>query len=277
MTRLVATCLFCFVAVAAQRPASPAEETVWLRSHGLRIKTTIYRSARSSAHPVLIVVLHGDLLGVRAIPPSTYHYVFARNAATAIDDSVVAALLRPGYRDHTGDHSDGERGLTTGDNYTPEVVDAVAEAIDQLKSRFDPARTVLAGHSGGAAISGDLLGRWPAKVDAAFMVSCPCDLVAWRQHMQQLQNGSPIWSAPVKSLSPLDLAGGVRPSVRVRLLVGARDNVAPPEMSERYAEALRSKGRDVTLAIVPGLEHDILLEPSILSALRSLVESLRTR
>ena len=44
-----------------------------------------------------------------------------------IDDSVVVALLRPGYRDHTGERSEGEQGLKTGDNYTPEVVEAVAQ------------------------------------------------------------------------------------------------------------------------------------------------------
>jgi hypothetical protein len=41
--------------------------------------------------------------------------------------------------------------------------------------------------------------------------------------MQRAQNNNPIWSAPVESLSPIDLAGNVLPSVRVRLLVGADD------------------------------------------------------
>lgn len=132
-----------------QSEAAPAGEVLWVKANGLRLKTTIYRSAKLSSHPVLIVVLHGDLLGVRAIPRQTYHYVFAHDATMKMDDLVVAALLRPGYRDDTGEQSQGERGLTTGDNYTPEVVDAVAQVIDQLKGKFHPARTVLAGHSGG--------------------------------------------------------------------------------------------------------------------------------
>jgi pimeloyl-ACP methyl ester carboxylesterase len=72
--------------------------------------------------------------------------------------------LRPGYKDDTGEQSEGKRGLTTGDNYTPEVVDAVASATDQLRTRFHPARTVLVGHSGGAAIAANVLGRWPLAV-----------------------------------------------------------------------------------------------------------------
>jgi predicted esterase len=260
---------------ATQSDASRSGETSWINANGLRIKTMTYRSATMSARPTLIVVLHGDLLGVRAVPTATYHYVFARQAAMKMDDVVVAALVRPGYRDHTGERSEGEQGLTTGDNYTPEVVDAVAQVIDQLKARFSPATTVLAGHSGGAAITGDLLGRWPSTVNAAFMVSCPCDLAPWRKHMQEMQNNNPIWSAPIKSLSPMDLAGKVLPSVRVSLLVGAKDPVAPPELSERYANALRAHSGDVTLAIAPGLEHDILLESVTLDALTNLVASLR--
>jgi len=261
--------------VSSQNQDLPSGETLWINANGLRIKTKIYQSAKLSSHPTLIVVLHGDLLGVRAIPTTTYHYVFAQEIATKMDDLVIAALLRPGYRDNTGERSEGNQGLTTGDNYTPEVVDAVAKVIDQLKAKFHPARTVLVGHSGGAAITGNLLGRWPSEADAALMVSCPCDLVAWRKHMMQMQNNNPIWSAPIKSLSPIDLAGKVLPSVRVQLLVGAKDPVAPAEMSQHYAEVLRDHGADVTVTIALGLEHDILREPVTFGVLRTLVETLK--
>lgn len=261
--------------LSAQGAPSPPKETLWLEANGLKLKVAVYASAKLSTHPILIVVLHGDLLGVRSIPPSTYHYEFAHQAATKIDDVVVAALLRPGYRDHTGEYSQGERGLTTGDNYTPEVVDAVAQEIDQLKKKFHPARAILVGHSGGAAITGDLLGRWPNAVNGALMVSCPCDLAAWRKHMQQMQDNNPIWSAPVRSLSPIDLAGKVPSSVRIRLLVGSDDTVAPPELSQHYADALRKNRSDVTVTIASKLQHDILLEPVTLDALKALAETVR--
>ena len=261
----------------AGQAAPPAEETLWVTANGLRLKTQIFRSARSSGPPVLVVVLHGDLLGVRAVSRATYHYEFARDAAAKIDNLVVAALLRPGYRDHTGERSAGQVGEATGDNYTPEVVDAVAEAIEQLKAKFNPARIVLAGHSGGAAITGNLLGRWPSKVNGAFMLSCPCDLAAWRRHMQQLQNNAPIWSAPIRGLSPFELADKVLPSVRVQMLVGAADDVTPPELSRRYAQALRSRGGDVTIEVLPGHDHEILNEPATLDALRNFVARLEEK
>jgi pimeloyl-ACP methyl ester carboxylesterase len=247
---------------------------MWIKANGLRLKTSIYRSAKLSEHPVLVVVLHGDLLGVFSIPKSTYHYVFAREAAAKMDNLVVAAMLRPGYRDSTGQQSEGDHGEATGDNYTPDVIDAIEQAMEQLKKKFHPAHTVLAGHSGGAAITGDVLGRWPRAADAGLMISCPCDLAAWRHHMQQVQNGNPIWSAPVKSLSPLDLADKIPPSVRVRLVVGGNDPLAPPAMSERFADRLRNRGGDVSVTVLPGLEHEILLEPATLSALTTLVHGL---
>ncbi|HKW75951.1 MAG TPA: alpha/beta fold hydrolase [Terriglobales bacterium] len=262
-----------FFAVAASLGQTnhppPGGETLWIKANGLRLKTVVYRNAgvKPASHLVLVVVLHGDL------PKPMYHYKFAGEAAAQLDNVVVAAMLRPGYTDGMGDRSEGEMGQYDGDNYTPEVVDAVADAIKQLKEKSHPARTVLVGHSGGAAITGDLLGRWPSLVNAALMVSCPCDVPAWRKHMLEVQK-SPIWLEPVKSLSPLNLAEKIPRTVRVRMLVGADDPVAPPEFSRRYAEALRKHGDDVSLTVLPGLKHNILLQPPVMEALREVVRSI---
>jgi pimeloyl-ACP methyl ester carboxylesterase len=262
--------LYFMPASGQANPVPKSGQILWLTANGLRIKTVIYRGAgvQPRSRPVLMVVLHGDL------PSPSYHYEFSRRAALQMNNVVVAALLRPGYTDGAGDRSDGEMGLTTGDNYTPEVVDTVAEIVRQLKQQFHPASTVLAGHSGGAAITADLLGRWPALANAALLVSCPCDVPAWRKHMLDVQK-NPIWLAPVKSLSPMDLVGKVPHSVRVRMLVGGDDPVAPPELSQRYADALKKQGDAVSLRIVPGLKHNILLEPPVFDALKALVESER--
>src|SRR6266851_986758 len=120
------------------RPAaSSAGETLWITANGLRLKTNIYKSATLNDHPVLLVVLHGD----SPFAPPSSHYAFARKAAAQMDNVVAVALLRPGYADETGERSEGERGFTTGDNYTPEVVDAVGQGIDQLKAKFRPVAT----------------------------------------------------------------------------------------------------------------------------------------
>lgn len=274
----LATLLSAFTSwVSAQTVAGdpPAAETLWLEGNKLKLKTTVYESPRLSSHPVPVVVLHGDLLGLRAVPTTTYHYVFADQATRKIEDIVVAAVLRPGYRDHSGERSDGVQGLAIGDNYTPEVVDAVAAVIEQLKAKFRPSHTVLMGHSGGAAITGNLLGRLPSAVDGALLASCPCDVGAWRKYMMHKQSNNPLWSAPVRALSPQELASQVSPAAHVTVLVGAEDDVAPPSMSSNYSAALKKQVNHVTLTIAPGLGHEILLEPVTYEALQNLVQSLR--
>lgn len=82
---------------------------------------------------------------------------------------------------------------------------------------------------------------------------------------------NPIWLLPVTSLSPIDLAAQVPRTVRVRMVVGSDDPVAPPEFSQAFADALREHGDDVSLIILPGLKHNILLEPQVMEALKELV------
>jgi pimeloyl-ACP methyl ester carboxylesterase len=50
------------------------------------------------------------------------------------------------------------RGYTTGDNWTPEAVNAVATVLSELKDRYHPRRAILVGHSGGAANSWQFIG-----------------------------------------------------------------------------------------------------------------------
>jgi pimeloyl-ACP methyl ester carboxylesterase len=71
----------------------------------------------------------------------------------------------------------------------------------------------------------------------------------------------------------MDLADKVPRTISVRMLVGGDDPVAPPELSQRYAAALRREGDHVALTIVPGLKHNILLEPVVLDALNALVQA----
>lgn len=246
-----------------------AGETVWLVAGGLQLKTKgLSRRERWQSVPV----------GCRsprrlAVSTPSYQYEFARVAASQIDNVIIAAPLRPGYCDDTGDCSSGKRGLTTGDNYTPGVVDPVAQAVEKLRGRYHAAKVVLVGHSGGAAITGDLLGRWPLKVNGALLVACASDLAAWRKHMFETRGQNPIWLRPVRSLSPMDLAENVSERVHVRLLVGSEDTVAPPQFSKKCAEARKKRGVDVILTIAPKLEHDILLEPIAFGQLKALLEN----
>ena len=242
-------------------------ETMWVTTTQ-RLKTKVYANASLSTQPLLIVVLHGD----SPDRPPTYQYRFAETAAASIKDAVAAAVLRPGYSDGE-DRSDGMRGETTGDNYTPEVINAVATAISELKARYHPRRVILVGHSGGSAIMANLLGQQASIADAALLVSCPCDLAEWRKHMQSVKGGA-IWERPVRSLSPLAVINGVHVSVRIWMLVGGDDQITPPALTLAYAEALRNHGVAVDVTVSPGLGHNILLEPIAIERLKDVISAI---
>jgi pimeloyl-ACP methyl ester carboxylesterase len=254
------------------RRALTSGETKWITANGLRVKTKVSKSRVLGDHMTLVVALHGDAPNA---PPSI-HDVFAERAAEQIDGTVAVGVLRPGYSDGAGDQSEGERGRATGDNYTPVVVDAIAQLAGELRKTYAPTSVVMVGHSGGAAIIGNVLGRWPSVADAALLVACPCNVPGWRRHMMKtyLWPYGPfalIFSLPTDSLSPLDLASRVSTDVPVRILVGDQDTVAPVRFSEEYAEAIRRLGANVRLTVVPGLEHNMFLEPIVLAELSRLV------
>jgi predicted esterase len=257
------------IVIAQTAPARReiAGATMWVATTQ-RLKTKVYENGTLTAAPILIVVVHGD----SPDGPPTYQYRFAQTAAAAIADTIVAAVLRPGYSDGE-DRSDGMRGETTGDNYTPEVINAVGAAIAELKARYKPRRVVLVGHSGGSAIVGSLIGQQGSIANAALLVSCVCDLEAWRKHMRSTKGGQ-IWERPVRSLSPLALIDGVPTSTKVSMLVGSDDQTTPPNLTLAYAEKLQNRGVAVDVTISPGLGHNILLEPVAMDRLKGIVGTL---
>jgi pimeloyl-ACP methyl ester carboxylesterase len=248
--------------------------TRWIDVTGGQLKTRVYTRTTSPGTPVLVVVVHGDL----PEPPPSYQYEFAKSIADAAGNAatpgiVAAGVLRPGYADPMGDRSSGDMGGAVADNYTPEVVDAVASAARALAAEHDTRAIVLVGHSGGAAIAASLLGRHPGVAHAAVLVGCACDPAAWRA-TRSAETGNPLFRGPTRSLQPLNLADGVAPQAIVRLVVGEDDDVAPPAHSQAYARALRTRGIDASVEVVPGLGHNILFAPSVFDAVTDVVAML---
>jgi pimeloyl-ACP methyl ester carboxylesterase len=130
-------------------------------------------------------------------------------------------------------------------------MEAIVTAIQHLRTEYHARAAVLVGHSGGAAISADILALYPQLAKAALLVSCPCDVPAWRAHMKAV-HPSPVWDRPVHSLSPQDVVATVSRSVHVGMVVGAIDSVAPPPLTTSYADALKRRGIDVTTYPPPG-------------------------
>jgi predicted esterase len=251
--------------------------THWIDTPAGRMKTRAYTRASASPLPVLVIVLHGDLPD----PPPSYQYEFAKVLATdrgvaAAANVVAVGVLRPGYRDPIGDRSSGDMGRAIADNYTPEVVDAVASAARELATAHHARTIIFVGHSGGGAIVADVLGRHPGLVAGAVLVGCGCDPEAWRKR-RRAETGNPMFDEPTHSLQPLQLARDVASDAVVRLVVGQNDEVVPPAHSQAYATALRQRGIDVAETVLPGLGHNILLAPAVIDAVTDVVTTLQSR
>jgi len=73
----------------------------------------------------------------------------------------------------------------------------------------------------------------------------------------------------------LAVAKDVAPAVIVRMVVGDKDDVAPPADSQVYAMALREHGIDVSVDVVPGLGHNILFAPRVIDAVADVLMRMR--
>ena len=253
-----------FVALALLMPPSAIDASE-LNGHSVQasgISGRAWSTARLSTSPRLVIVLHGDLAG----PNDEYQYKFARLAAQHLEDTVVIAALRPGYEDSGGLRSKGDHGLATGDNYTPEVITRIRAFIDSERAARHARSVTLVGHSGGAAIAADLLEEDTTISSRMLLVSCPCDLGAWRRHMF-LSQFNPAWLLPVRSLSPLERARRLPHDLRLRIVVGEGDRITPPRLSAAFASVAIAAGLHPALLALPGIGHNALLDPRVLRQL----------
>ena len=228
------------------RPAAascPPESSIkdYVFGGGLCLVAATFGAETAGAMPTLVVVVHGDISNGGA---ATYHVEFAK--ALARQGVVAVALIRPGYADAAGRVSEG---FTLGrqDNYTPANVAAIAGAIDALRKHYRARRVVYVGHSGGAAIGGMLIGRRPGLIDAAVLVSCPCDIARW-QH----EHGRAPWT---RSLSPDFFIARVPTTTEVVVITGTADDNTFPAQAEDYVARLARRGLPARFVAVAGAGH----------------------
>ncbi len=238
---VIAVLLLCAGAARADcPPGAPIAD--WVFGGGLCQAVTTFGTESAGASPVLIVVVHGDISDGGA---ATYHAAFAPTLARP--GTIVVALTRPGYTDARGRVSEGST-LGRQDNYTRANIAAVGGAIAALRARYQPRRVIYLGHSGGAAIGGVLIAR-ARLIDAAVLVSCPCDIARWLR-----ERNRPEWR---NSLSPASVAARVPRNVRVRVIAGSADANTFPAQAEAYARTLARRGIDARFVAVEGAGHGL--------------------
>jgi pimeloyl-ACP methyl ester carboxylesterase len=250
-------------------PPVPGGGDATVQGGSYRLYARTYESKIVDTHPVLVVVLHGD--GPPPYQFPDYQYVFASKAAAENRNVVAVGLLRPGYTDPQGHHSQGCSGQRDGDNWGVRDTDAIADAIAALKRRYKAREVVVAGHSGGAAIAANILGRHPKLIDAALLVSCPCgDVNRWRADMLR-HTGFSVFEGNIQSLSPIDQVLGIDLRTSIVMMTGTEDHVAPLAIAERYRAAAAGAGKDVTLIKLPGRPHNTFIYPPVFAELDAII------
>lgn len=243
----------------------------WFQKVEAQNSELFYRTYSSQGElnsPTLVIVLHGD----SPFRTPSYQYAIARIIAKENSNVVTAGILRPGYTDEEGNTSPGIRGNTTGDNYTQEVMDAINRVTQNLVEKHKPSKILLVGHSGGAAISANLLSRYPKTYNSAVLISCPCDLPPWRKHMKSLQPNSNIWDEDVDSLSPMEEIGGIDEQAQIVLIHGDKDEVVPMKIARNYNSKLKAEGKRAKLIQLENQPHDIAFNPKVFQVVSQLVK-----
>ena len=217
----------------------------------------------------LVIILHGDW--EKGIVGNKY-YNFAHRISN--NDTNTFLIARPGYSTQSGNKSDGgdKRGPDKGDNYQfKRDVKPVGIAIKNLKKHLKPKKIILIGHSGGAATTGIILGKFPGLIDDAVLVSCPCDIHPWRKHRAKQRNnkyeGRNIWK---KSDSPHKNVKEIDKKTKVYVVVGKNDDNTLPKFSKAYHIQLINEKISSKLLIVDAEHYKIMSNSDLVNLTKEL-------
>ena len=243
LLRFALAAVLALSAVDAAAAACPPQSTIaeFVFGGGLCMAATTFGSESAGANPILIVAVHGDISDGGA---ATYHIDLARTLARP--GVVAVALVRPGYVGADGRRSQGSN-YGRIDSYSAATVAAIGGAIDALRRYYRARRVIYVWHSGGAAIGGVLVGKRPRLIDAAVLVSCPCDIARWLAEHRRQQ-----WT---RSLSPAHHLHRVPTTTQVIAITGAADDNTPPQLARDYAARLAARGVRARFHEVGGAGH----------------------
>ncbi len=157
-----------------------------------------------------------------------------------------------------------------------DVLCGVAAAAEQARAHhLTPSPIVLVGHSSGAqlaavaALAGSRFrgacAAEAAPVDALIGLAGPYDITRFGTLPQALLGTTPAedpqrW----RQADPLTWATQ-RAAMPVLLAAGTADDLVPPDMSTRFAQALRAGGHRVRLLSVAGATHAGIYQPEVIA------------
>jgi acetyl esterase/lipase len=165
-------------------------------------------------------------------------------------------------------------GALSGGGY-PRTLEDVAAAVDHLAESpahaagvLDLSRVVAIGHSAGGHLAAWLATRAAPRVAVTAVVAqagvvdlrLASELALSDRVVHRFLGGAP--DAVPERYAAASPAERLPLGVPALLTHGGRDDIVPPEMSERFAVAARAAGDDVELALEPGEDHFGHLDPA---------------
>ena len=225
-------------AAPANHNCPAPDNRTWVQGDGECLYIQTFDRDKTVPAPLLLVFLHGDKSNGR---PISWEIRYANQFASA--NVVAVSMVRPGYPAEDGRRSTGD--TSRSDTYTEHNITAVAGALRRLKDYHSAQRLILVGYSGGAAIAGVIIGKFPGLVNVAVLVACPCNIAAWRGRAS-------TW----KSLSPSDFIGGIAAGTQVLAMTGQRDTNTVERLARDYVAKLRARNIAAEFRRIPDGDHD---------------------
>ncbi len=228
------------------------------RTDTLPTPTAIDTSATPTTD-TLTVYIEGDGLAwiskSQVSPNPTPSEPTALKMALRHRGAAVAYLARPCQYVHGPDARNCSSAYWTDQRFSPEVVVAVNEAVDQLKARTGAHRVTLVGFSGGGAVAALVAGR---RTDMRLLITIAgnLDTAAWTRH----HGITPL----LGSLNPADQWQSLR-NVRQIHFVGSDDSVVPEDIIHSYLSRYPVDQRP-ELRVIQGYSHHCCwdrLEPQL--------------
>ena len=178
----------------------------------------------------LVIFIHGDQSDGKPVRSM----IDNAEATTVPSGTVKVSILRPGYqgggRDSTGDRC-GVRGWC----YGVKNVNEMTAAIQSLKDYYKPLKTIIIGHSGGATITGVMIGRTPGIAEGAILLACNCNISQRLVDRNITKNTQEILS---NELSPSDFVKNIPKTTKVIAITGAGDNNTRDVIAKDYIKSL---------------------------------------
>ena len=217
----------------------------------------------------LVFFIHGDQLD----PKITYLNDFISNFSS--EEAILISITRPGWINNKNHKSEGKKNISNGDNYVPkEDVDPIYRVIKKIKRKFNIEHIILVGHSGGAAITGILYGRFQNLIDEAVLISCPCIVPLWRKNFFQklyTKTNKKICIPKFKSKSPHEYAEKVDSEIRINIFVGDKDHNTLPLYSLEYHLLLKKYQKNSSLRVLTGDHLSILENDELISEIKKIL------